>query len=150
MNRIFKTNSTLYLSLKIQLMKKIILSLFLMLMASWSMATNTASDFTLDEQTFQSEMAALDQLEQELSAPTFTATSSNNTVLFAQHGLQQSAFGLGDMEWGPFAWGFCCWPVGFFVVAINSNKSKNEKLSFWIGAAVSVVFSAIGSSSAGS
>ena len=131
-------------------MKKIILTLSICFMASWSMATTTASDFMLDEQTFQSEMAALDQLEQELSAPTFTATSTNNTVLFAQHGLQQSAFGLDDMEWGPFAWGFCCWPVGFFVVAINSNKSKNEKLSFWIGTAVSVVFSAIGSLSAGS
>lgn len=131
-------------------MKKIILSLSLMLMASWSMATTTASDFILDEQTFQSEMAALDQLEQELSAPTFTTASSNSSVLFAQHGLQQSAFGFDDMEWGPFAWGFCCWPVGFFVVAINSNKSKNEKLSFWIGMGVSAVLSAIGSLSTGS
>ncbi len=131
-------------------MKKIILALSICFMASWSMATTTASDFMLDEQTYQSEMAALDQLEQELSTPTFSTTSSSSAMVFAQHGLQQSAFGLDDMEWGPFAWGFCCWPVGFFVVAINSNKSKNEKLSFWIGTAVSVVFSAIGSLSAGS
>jgi hypothetical protein len=130
-------------------MKKILLSLTLLLMASWSMANTTAADFLLDEQSLQTEMSALNQLEQDFSAPTFT-TSSNSSELFAQHGLQQSAFGLDDMEWGPFAWGFCCWPVGFFVVAINSNKSKNEKLSFWIGTGVSVVLSAISSLSAGS
>lgn len=124
-------------------MKHLILSLSLLLMASLSMATPTASDFVLDEQSFQSEMSALDPIEQALSTPTFTGTSTSSSSLFAQYGLQQSAFGLDDMEWGPFAWGFCCWPVGFFVVAINSNKSKNEKLSFWIGTCVSVVFSGI-------
>jgi hypothetical protein len=113
-----------------------------MLMARWSMATTTASDFVLDEQSFQTEMSALDQMEQELSVPARTI-SPNSREMFTQHGLRQSAFGLGEMEWGSFAWGFCCWPVGFFVVAINSNKSQNEKISFWIGMGVSVVLTAI-------
>ncbi len=49
-----------------------------------------------------------------------------------------------DMEWGPFAWGFCCWPVGLFTVAINDDKSKNEKISYWIGAGTSTVVGGCG------
>ena len=124
-------------------MKKLILSLSLLLMSLGTMASTSASDFLLDEQSFQEEMSTLNQIEEELLNPNLNSSASGNTALFARHGLQQSAFGMDEMEWGPFAWGFCCWPVGFFVVAINSNKSKNEKLSFWIGTGVSIVLSAI-------
>ena len=35
------------------------------------------------------------------------------------------------MDWASFAWGFCCWPVGFFVVVTNKDKDSNQKKSFW-------------------
>ncbi|MFT6855580.1 MAG: hypothetical protein ACJA0X_001554 [Cyclobacteriaceae bacterium] len=39
-------------------------------------------------------------------------------------------------------WGFLCCPIGFFVVAVNKDKSKDEKISFWLGVAVTTVISA--------
>ena len=66
----------------------------------------------------------------------------NNLALSAPLGTN---FSIEDMDWGAFAWGFCCCPIGFFVVAVNSNKDSNQKLSFWIGWGVSVVLSTISS-----
>lgn len=44
-----------------------------------------------------------------------------------------------------FAWGFCCCPIGFFVVAVNDNKDEDQKKSYWIGVLSSFVLSAISS-----
>ena len=55
----------------------------------------------------------------------------------------QAAFDIDDMEWGAFAWGFCCSPIGFFTVAISDDKSNNEKLSYWIGVVVSSILGSI-------
>ena len=52
-------------------------------------------------------------------------------------------FRIEDMDWGSFAWGFCCCPIGFFTVAVNSSKSQNEKLSYWIGVGVNTILSVI-------
>ncbi len=40
-----------------------------------------------------------------------------------------------DMDWGAFAWGFCCWPIGIFTVVINDEKDKNSKHSYIAGIA---------------
>ena len=50
---------------------------------------------------------------------------------------------IDDMDWASFAWGFCCWPVGFFVVVTNKDKDSNQKKSFWIGLGTSFVLSLI-------
>ncbi len=55
----------------------------------------------------------------------------------------QAMFGVDDMEWGAFAWGFCCSPIGFFLVAISDEKSNNEKLSYWIGVVISSLLGSI-------
>jgi len=50
---------------------------------------------------------------------------------------------MDDMDWGSFAWGFCCWPVGFFVVITNKDKEQNQKKSYWVGLGTSAVLSII-------
>ncbi|MFC2136950.1 hypothetical protein ACFLTE_02130 [Bacteroidota bacterium] len=60
-------------------------------------------------------------------------------------GIESSSFSIDDMDWGAFAWGFCCCPIGFFVVAINDEKDSDQKLSYWIGVGVSAVLGAISS-----
>ena len=55
----------------------------------------------------------------------------------------QAMFGIEDMEWGAFALGFCCSPIGFFLVAISDERSNNEKLSYWIGVVINSLLSTI-------
>ena len=54
-------------------------------------------------------------------------------------------FTIDDMDWGSFAWGFCCCPIGFFVVAINDDKTQEQKTSYWIGVIAGVVLDVISS-----
>jgi len=106
-----------------------------------------AGDFSYDVVAFETEMESLNQLEQDINMHGFSLTEIQATEKWSTElaglGLYQASFGIDDMDWGSFAWGFCCFPVGFFVVAINGNKSSDQKLSFWIGTGVSTVFTAI-------
>ena len=61
----------------------------------------------------------------------------------------QAMFGIEDMDWTAFAWGFCCCPIGFFTIAIKDDKSNEEKISFWIGVAVNFVLGALSGASSG-
>ena len=54
-------------------------------------------------------------------------------------------FTIDDMDWGAFAWGWCCCPIGFFVVAIDDTASQDSKTSYWVGVIVSAALSAISS-----
>ncbi|MFN3529602.1 MAG: hypothetical protein ACK417_06740 [Bacteroidia bacterium] len=125
-------------------MKKLLSLAFVLLLSSQLFATQSA-DFSFDEAAFNTEMAELNQLETSLLANNFNLESSDTRLnnQLAALSLNSNAFGIDDMEWGAFAWGFCCWPIGFFVIAINSGRSSDEKLSFWIGMGVSVIISAI-------
>jgi hypothetical protein len=40
------------------------------------------------------------------------------------------------MNWKAFFWGFCCWPVGLFTVIFKSDSTREDKISFIIGAAI--------------
>ena len=53
--------------------------------------------------------------------------------------LALRAGSIDDMDWGAFAWGFCCWPVGFFVVVTNKDKESNQKKSYFVGLGISTV-----------
>jgi len=50
---------------------------------------------------------------------------------------------IDDMDPGAFAWGFCCWPVGFFVVVTNKDKESNQKKSYFVGLGISTVLGII-------
>ena len=128
----------------------------LALLASTSAYAGKGELFEVDEAAIEQEFQDLERLESyvdtqeeltwsELQAnhQDFLATSELGTLeLNAPLG---TAFTLDDMDWGAFAWGFCCCPIGFFVVAINQNKDQNQKISFWIGWGVSFLISSISS-----
>lgn len=134
-------------------MKKLLTLAFSLMLGVSAYANVSANDFSYDATAFETEMVGLNQLEQDVNMHGFTLSaveaSDKWSTQLAGLGLQQASWSINDMDWGSFAWGFCCWPIGFFVVAINSNKSNDQKLSFWIGTGVSVVLSAISTLASG-
>ena len=58
--------------------------------------------------------------------------------------ISRNAFTIDDMDWGAFAWGFCCWPIGLFVVATNKDKEQSQKKSYFIGCGSSTIVSIAG------
>ena len=57
--------------------------------------------------------------------------------------LSRNAFTLDDMDWGAYAWGLLCCPVGFFVVVTNKDKEKAQKTSFFVGWLTAVIINSI-------
>ena len=47
------------------------------------------------------------------------------------------------MDWGSFAWGLLCCPVGFFVVVTNKDKEQAQKTSFWVGWLTAVIINTV-------
>jgi hypothetical protein len=136
-------------------MKKLILAFsMLVFAASGTTYALELNSFNVDEEFAIAEFAELDELEatvQTANLETMTyqeivAKSEFNEALFLRDGISGDdggGFSLDDMDWASFAWGFCCCPVGFFVVAINKNKDKDQKVSYWIGYGVSALLSII-------
>lgn len=107
-----------------------------------------ANDFSFDETEFHQEMSSLTEVEQiaKTQGLTYNSLQSHDKYasLLTEMGMTQASFSFEDIDWTSFAWGFCCWPVGFFVVAINKNKDSDQKLSFWIGVITSAVVGGLG------
>jgi hypothetical protein len=57
--------------------------------------------------------------------------------------MSRNAFTLDDMDWGAYAWGLLCCPVGFFVVVTNKDKEKAQKTSFFAGWLTAVIINSI-------
>ncbi len=121
-------------------MKKGLLCTMILLLVS-TIAFSSAPDdqlFSYDKQKVAEEFTELDQLEAFLVSNN-GADNADVPVSFQLSSLEQQSspygvqFGLNDMDWISFAWGFLCCPVGFFVVAINDEKTRDEKTSYWIG-----------------
>jgi hypothetical protein len=128
-------------------MKKAIYTFFAAAL-SFNVVFANVGEFELNEEKLMAEFADLDAIDALVEEGNFTLAqlSDENPVMAASLSdspLMQN-FSIDDMDWGSFAWGFCCWPIGFFVVAINKNKDGDQKLSFWIGLAVNVVLGGIG------
>jgi len=136
-------------------MKKITLILSLCFLA-FAIETKANDDFSYDLNEINSELTELNQVEeiilenenqsiivlnQEISENLSYGTKfiEFNKTAFPM----QQHFSFEEMDWGAFAWGFCCCPIGFFTVAINKEKDSAQKASFWIGAGVSTVVSII-------
>lgn len=128
-------------------MKKILL-LFFVFLPFVSFATD-ASLFDLDEAALAEEFSELQTLEEAVvddPMMTLDQAASMNLVTEA-FALAPSADGFEDsdfaFQWEGFLWGFLCCPIGLFVIAVNSTKTKDNKISFWIGVAVSSVVSLV-------
>lgn len=124
-------------------------------LASSSYATN-ADLFKLNEEKINAEFAELNELE------TYVSMNDNVTIhniyqenagliagmnlVYGPEGMMgQSGFSMDSFEWGSFAWGFCCFPIGatigIFTVLLNDNKGSDHKTSYLIGAGVGFVLS---------
>ena len=116
--------------------------------------------FNIDEAQIEAEFSALTALESRLAINTnitFLDLQQNSdealgTVNFnGENPLAISKYGqygggggrFSSMDWGAFAWGFICCPVGLFTVALNGNKDQNAKKSYWTGVIISTILSII-------
>lgn len=138
-------------------MKKLLfLSTLVLCLTSMQAFAGKGELFDVDDAAIEQQFSDLNQLEQYVENHddlTWTEMQENHTDFLATAEITDltlsrplgTAWTIDDMDWGAFAWGFCCCPIGFFVVAVNSNKDANQKTSFWIGVAVSTILSAISS-----
>ncbi len=126
-------------------MKKIVFLLLMFFAVPLSYASGSV--FDLDESVLAEEFADLTQLEEVvLSNPTINLEQAVALDLVTDDFSSASADGFQgsdfSFQWEGFLWGFLCCPIGVFVVALNKHKTKDNKLSFWIGVAASTVLSA--------
>ncbi|WP_375580540.1 hypothetical protein ABWH96_05765 [Marivirga tractuosa] len=118
-------------------------------------ATNTDL-FELNEEKINTEFAELNELEAYVSMNenvTIHNIYEENAGLVAGMNLSygpegmmgQNGFSIDNFEWGSFAWGFCCFPIGatigIFTVLLNDNKGSDHKISYFIGAGIGFLFS---------
>lgn len=107
--------------------------------------------FSYDKQALNDEFVTIDNLESYVCQ---NDVKSYDEILTSNQALSDELlaagfvanpsdlnFGIDDVDWTSFAWGFCCWPVGFFTVLLKEETTKEQKLSFWIGCGVSALMS---------
>lgn len=134
-------------------MKKIVLlNVALLFIAATAFGENSKAQlFSYDKKEVRSEFAQLNQLEQYVNVHEGATLSEIQTFYDApkfagpnrKSSVMSPMFDFDDMDWGSFAWGLCCCPVGVFTVALNDSKSSDEKTSYWIGVISSAVICAI-------
>lgn len=124
-----------------EFMKKLLILIFTFFAISSFAADNL---FVLDESKVDnavSEATSLnDYLENtelktidELSLEEKSARVYNLNNFDSKKPLTPMFDGLDDMNWTSFAWGFCCWPVGFIIIILNNNHDNDSKVSYLIG-----------------
>ncbi len=132
--------------------------LLLLLLPLMAVGSNHAQFFSYDKEAVEETFSQLDQLEKQIILQTGinNESLSGKSLMYSDlTGINASSvpvsplFGINDMDWGAFAWGFLCCPVGFFVVAINKQKPQRSKTSYWIGVIASSVLSAISTIASG-
>ncbi len=100
--------------------------------------------FVIDENELQNEFAELTTLETQILQTPEMAVEDVQLSLNTQSPMYIIATqkdGLSNFDRGSFAWGFCCCPVGIFVVLSKDDdeRHKNAELHFVAGAVASTV-----------
>jgi hypothetical protein len=128
-------------------MKKLLLSIMACGVYMMSFASN-ADLFDYNRSAIENNLSEITAIENVVVSNNYSyADLKNNydgTINVDFSGLANPAgmmFGFEDIQWGSFAWGFCCWPVGIFTVLLNKNKDSNHKISFFIGLGTAIVLS---------
>ena len=134
--------------IKKQVMKKLI-TIMVVFLAFSSVYAGNADLFSVDKQAIQEEFADLNALEEFVVTNDYLALND----ILAGDAYDLTAINVNTMgttttsdfvfQIEGFLWGFLCCPVGFFVIAVNENKDRDQKLSYWIGVAASTVIGAI-------
>jgi len=122
--------------------------LVILLFTVFSLSASQSSLFSYNADELEAQFQELNELENNIQNShdlnydnlIGSGVCLNNS---STSGIESSSFSIDDMDWGAFAWGFCCCPIGFFVVAINDEKTNDQKLSYWIGVGVNVALNAI-------
>ena len=121
----------------------------------FNVSASNADLFSYDLSEISTELSDLDVVENVISQNQNSTIEDLNTQITNNNFLSSSfdtdyksslalrAGLMDDMDWGSFAWGFCCWPVGFFVVVTNKDKDSNQKKSFFVGWGISTVLGII-------
>ena len=110
---------------------------------------SATNDFSYDKNQLSSQFSNLEQVSIFVEQNNVTYSELSKNPLFegnldlTNHISVKPNFSFDDIDWISFAWGFLCCPVGFFIVVLDDDKSKEEKTSFWIGVISSVVLSSI-------
>lgn len=112
---------------------------------STTLFAGNASHFSYDKEAINSEFANLTQVE--------NFVKSNANITLSEIKTNSEMYGLNtnnlvassasssffdDMDWGAFAWGCLCCPIGLFVVVLDKDSTPEQKSSFWKGVLVSV------------
>ena len=109
--------------------------------------TTELSDLEVVENVIaQNQNSTVEEINSQIISNNFLSSSfetNYNSSLALRAGL------IDEMDWASFAWGFCCWPVGFFVVVTNKDKDSSQKKSYWVGLGTSLVLSLISGATAG-
>ena len=135
---------------------KRIYTLFLFFAFIFNANASNADLFSYDLSEINAELSDLDVVEnviaynQNSSIEEINKKIINNNLLsrsFDTHYnsslMSRNAFTLDDMDWGAYAWGLLCCPVGFFVVVTNKDKEKAQKTSFFAGWLTAVIINSI-------
>lgn len=130
-------------------MKKIIY--LLSLLALPFLSISATNDFSYDKEALSNDFSKLEQISVFVDQSNVSYSELSKNPVFkgnldlTNHISVKPNFKFDEMDWISFAWGFLCCPVGFFIVVLDDDKTKEEKTSFWIGVIASVVLSTISS-----
>eukprot|EP00657_Telonema_sp_P-1_P000306 TRINITY_DN1056_c0_g1_i1.p1 TRINITY_DN1056_c0_g1~~TRINITY_DN1056_c0_g1_i1.p1 ORF type:complete len:198 (+),score=29.35 TRINITY_DN1056_c0_g1_i1:183-776(+) len=145
-----------YGGINTNVMKLRLLTLFLVLGTSLTSFASTADLFAFNEDAIEvefSEISAFETFVLENNGMTYTDMQAAGAL--SQFSLDFNTFdasaapmfGFEDVDWTSFLWGFCCFPcgaiIGVFTVLLNDNKDSDSRMSYFIGAGVGLVVSAI-------
>jgi len=128
-------------------MKNLIYAFLLMILPIISFASNT--EFSYDKSALVAEFNQIDLIANFVDETKASITEVNNSTIFKGNIELTNAIAVKpnlkfeDVDWGSFAWGFCCWPIGIFTVVLNDDKDKDSKHSFLAGIASSVIATGI-------
>lgn len=113
----------------------------------WSTLASSSSDlFIINEIELNSEFSELNQLEKELVNNAITPTIAQKKypqLLMPENSMgimeddQGNWRGLRGLDLHGCMWGLCCFPVGLFTIALNSDEDRITKDSYCIGAGIS-------------
>ena len=128
-------------------MKKLIYSLLILAIPTFSLAGNT--EFSYDKNSLTNEFNELDKVAAYVDQNNVSYTELSNSHIFKGNIELTNAIAVKpnlkfeDVDWGAFAWGFCCWPIGIFTVILKDDVDKNSKNSFFAGIASKYIASAV-------
>ena len=122
----------------------------------FSASASNADLFSYDLSEINTELLDLEVVENVIAQNQNSTTDEINRKIINNNFLNSSfdtnykssliarnAFTMDDMDWGAYAWGLLCCPVGFFVVVTNKDKEKAQKTSFFAGWLTAVIINSI-------